>query len=162
MEVAVTETALANEMEKQMATTPSGAPDIQALLADLEEQLSNCIGVLGPSVKEIRGSLVRSAEDIRTDKDATLLWNGLNDLQKFLGLVQQICSAAGAHGPKVADFDNELGDALAGLEKVVVEAPEAEDVAQYIENVLVKSFDKWPAAEAEIRERADVDGKSSS
>jgi hypothetical protein len=160
MEVAVTETALANEMDKQMATTPSGAPDIQALLADLEKQLSNCIGVLGPSVKEIRGNLVRAADDIRKDKDATLLWTGLNDLQKFLGLVQQICSAAGAHGPNVAEFDNALGDALAGLETVVVEAPDAEDVAQYIENVLVPSFDKWPQAEAEIRERADVEGKA--
>jgi hypothetical protein len=159
LEVAVTETALANEMDKQMATLSSGAPDIHTLLADLEEQLCNCIGILEPSVKEIRGCLVQSAEDIRLDKDATQLWTGLNDLQKFLGLVQQICSAAGAHGPKVADFDNALGDALGGLETVVVEAPDAEDVAQYIENVLVPSFDKWPAAEAEIRERAKVDDK---
>jgi len=156
LEVAVTETALANEMEKPMATTPSGAPDIHALLADLEEQLSNCIGILEPSITEIRGAIVRSADEIRKDKDATLLWSGLNDLQKFLSLVQQICSAAGAHGPKVAEFDNALGDALGGLETVVIEAPEAEDVAQYIENVLVPSFDKWPEAEAEIRERVAV------
>jgi hypothetical protein len=38
----------------------------------------------------------------------------------------------------------------------VVEAPEAEDVAQYIETVLVPSFDKWPEAEAEIRQRVAV------
>ena len=152
----MTETALANEMEKQMATTSSGTPDIHALLADLEEQLSNCIGILEPSITEIRRAIVRSADEIRKDKDATLLWSGLNDLQKFLSLVQQICSAAGAHGPKVAEFDNALGDALGGLETVVVEAPEAEDVAQYIENVLVPSFDKWPEAEAEIRQRVAV------
>jgi hypothetical protein len=156
LEVAVTETALANEMEKQMATTSSGTPDIHALLADLEEQLSNCIGILEPSITEIRRAIVRSADEIRKDKDATLLWSGLNDLQKFLSLVQQICSAAGAHGPKVAEFDNALGDALGGLETVVVEAPEAEDVAQYIETVLVPSFDKWPEAEAEIRQRVAV------
>ena len=152
----MTETALANEMEKQMATTSSGTPDIHALLANLEEQLSNCIGILEPSITEIRRAIVRSADEIRKDKDATLLWSGLNDLQKFLSLVQQICSAAGAHGPKVAEFDNALGDALGGLETVVVEAPEAEDVAQYIENVLVPSFDKWPEAEAEIRQRVAV------
>ena len=33
---------------------------------------------------------------------------------------------------------------------------EAEDVAQYIETVLVPSFDKWPEAEAEIRQRVAV------
>ena len=151
----MTDTALANEMEKTMATTPSGAPDIQALLADLKEQLSNCIGILEPCIMEIRSTIERSAEEIRKDKDATLLWTGLNDLQKFLSLVQQICSAAGAHGPRVADFDNALGDALGGLETAVVEAPEAEDVAAYIETVLVPAFDKWPAAEAEIRTRSE-------
>jgi len=101
-------------------------------------------------------NLCKAADDIRTDKDATMLWATLNDLQVFLSLVQQICTSVGSQGAKVVDFDNSLGDALGELETVVVDAEDPEEVAAFIEKSLIGAFSKWPDAEAELRTQADI------
>jgi hypothetical protein len=86
----------------------------------------------------------------------TLGLSTLNDLQVFLSLVQQICASLGQQGPKVIEFDNALGDALGTLESVVVDSESPEEVAQFIEDSLIGAFDKWAAAEAELRTVANL------
>jgi hypothetical protein len=85
-----------------------------------------------------------------------MLWGTLNDLQAFLSLVQQISTSVGTQGPSVVEFDNALGESLGTLETVVVDSEDAEDVAVFIEESLIRAFDKWPDAEAELRKVADV------
>jgi hypothetical protein len=101
-------------------------------------------------------NLRQAADDIRRDKDATMLWATLNDMQVFLSLVQQICSSVGTQGPKVVEFDNALGDALGTLETVVVDSDSPDEVAAFIESTLIVAFGKWSAAEHELREIAQV------
>jgi hypothetical protein len=54
------------------------------------------------------------------------------------------------------EFDNALGESLGTLETVVVDSEDPEDVAVFIEESLIRAFDKWPNAEAELRKIADV------
>ena len=150
----MTDSALANQIQKTEADP--NQPDIQALLEELENKLRGALDVLSPSVKTMCDNLHQAAADIRKDKDATMLWGTLNDLQVFLSLVQQICTSVGTQGPKVVEFDNALGEALGVLETVVVDSENPEDVAVFIENNLIRSFDTWADAEAELRTTADV------
>jgi G:T/U-mismatch repair DNA glycosylase len=150
----VTDSALANQIQKTEAD-PNQA-DIQALLEELENKLRGALDVLSPSVKAMCDNLEQAAADIRKDKDATMLWGALNDLQVFLSLVQQICTSVGTQGPKVVAFDNALGEALGTLETVVVDSEDPEEVALFIENSLIRSFDAWADAEAELRQSANV------
>jgi hypothetical protein len=150
----VTDSALANQIQK--TETDPNQPDIQVLLEELETKLRGALDVLSPSVKTMCDNLHKAAEDIRKDKDATMLWGTLNDLQVFLSLVQQICTSVGTQGPKVVEFDNSLGDALGELETVVVDSEDVEQVAIFIEKNLIGSFDKWGEAEAELRTMADI------
>ncbi len=150
----MTDSALANQIQKKKAGP--NQPDIQALLEELEDKLMGALSVLNPSVIAMCDKLRKAAVDIRTDKDATLLWGTLNDLQVFLSLVQQICASLGQQGPNVVEFDNALGEALGTLETVVVDSESPEEVAQFIEDNLIVAFDKWAAAEAELRAVAKV------
>lgn len=150
----MTDTALANQNQK--STVVPSQPDIQALLEELEEKLRGSLNILTPSVEAMCDNMRAASDDIRRDKDATKLWTALNDLQVFLGLVQQICTSTGSQGPAVIAFDNVLGDALGELEIVVVDAEDPADVARFIEDRLVAAFDKWPEAEAELRATAQV------
>ena len=150
----MTDSALANQIQKTEAD-PNQA-DIQVLLEELESKLRGALDVLNPSVEAMVNNLHKAADEIRKDKDATTLWGTLNDLQVFLSLVQQICTSVGSQGPKVVEFDNALGDSLGALETVVVDAEDPEEVATFIEQSLVRSFDKWSDAEAELRKMADV------
>ena len=150
----MTDSALANQIQKTEAD-PNQA-DIQVLLEELESKLRGALDVLNPSVKAMCDNLKAAAEEIRQDRDATKLWGTLNDLQVFLSLVQQICTSVGSQGPKVVEFDNALGDSLGTLETVVVDADNPEEVASFIEQSLIRAFDKWADAEAELRSMADV------
>ena len=150
----MTDSALANQIQKTEAD-PNHA-DIQVLLEELESKLRGALDVLNPSVTAMCDNLQKAANEIRTDKDATTLWGTLNDLQVFLSLVQQICTSVGTQGPKVVEFDNALGDSLGTLETVVVDADDPEEVATFIETSLIRAFDKWADAEAELRSMADI------
>ena len=150
----MTDSALANQIQKTEAD-PNQA-DIQALLEELESKLRGALDVLKPSVNAMCDNLKAAASEIRKDKDATKLWGTLNDLQVFLSLVQQICTSVGSQGPKVVEFDNALGDSLGTLETVVVDADDPEEVAAFIEQNLIRSFDKWADAEAELRSMANL------
>ena len=150
----MTDSALANQIQKTEAD-PNQA-DIQALLEELESKLRGALDVLTPSVKAMCENLQKAANEIRTDKDATTLWGTLNDLQVFLSLVQQICTSVGTQGPKVIEFDNALGESLGTLETVVLDSEDAEEVAVFIEESLIRAFDKWPDAEAELCKIAEV------
>ena len=150
----MTDSALANQIQKTEADP--NQTDIQALLEDLESKLRGALDVLSPSVKAMCENLQKAAADIRRDKDATMLWGTLNDLQVFLSLVQQICTSVGSQGPNVVEFDNALGESLGTLETVVVDSDDPEDVAVFIEESLIVAFDKWPSAEAELRKVADM------
>jgi len=150
----VTDSALANQIQKTEADP--NQTDIQALLEELENKLRGALDVLSPSVKAMCDNLHQAAVDIREEKDATMLWGTLNDLQVFLSLVQQICTSVGTQGPSVVEFDNALGESLGTLETVVVDSEDPEEVAVFIEESLIRAFDKWPSAEAELRKIADV------
>ena len=150
----MTDSALANQIQKK--ETEPNQVDIQVLLEDLESKLRGALDVLSPSVKAMCENLQKAAGEIRKSKDATMLWGTLNDLQVFLSLVQQICTSVGTQGPKVVEFDNALGDSLGTLETVVVDSEDPEDVAVFIEQSLIASFDKWADAEAELRAAASV------
>lgn len=150
----MTDSALANQIQKTEADPKK--PDIQALLEELEGKLRGALDVLQPNVNGMCENLHTAAKHIREDKDATMLWDTLNDLQVFLSLVQQICSSIGGQGPKVVEFDNSLGDALGTLETVVVDSDSPDEVASFIENTLIVAFSTWAAAEQEIREIAKV------
>ena len=150
----MTDSALANQIQKTEADP--NQTDILALLEELEGKLRGALDVLSPSVKTMCDNLHKAAEDIRTDKDTTMLWATLNDLQVFLSLVQQICTSVGTQGPKVVEFDNALGEALGTLETVVVDSDDPEEVATFIEQSLIRSFDSWAGAEEELRTIANI------
>ena len=150
----MTDSALANQIQKTEAD-PNQA-DIQGLLEELESKLRGALDVLAPSVTAMCENLQKAANEIRTDKDATTLWGTLNDLQVFLSLVQQICTSVGTQGPKVVEFDNALGESLGTLETVVVDSDDPEVVASFIEDSLIRAFDRWAEAEAELRTVAEI------
>ena len=150
----MTDSALANQIQKTEVDPKQ--PDIQKLLEELESKLRGALNVLQPSVNSMCENLHTAAKNIREDKDATMLWDTLNDLQVFLSLVQQICSSVGTQGPKVVEFDNALGDALGTLETVVVDSDSPDEVASFIEDTLITAFSKWTAAEQELRDIAKV------
>ena len=150
----MTDSALANQIQKTEAD-PNQA-DIQELLEELESKLRGALDVLTPSVTAMCENLQKAANEIRADKDATTLWGTLNDLQVFLSLVQQICTSVGTQGPKVVEFDNALGESLGTLETVVVDSDDPEVVASFIEDSLIRAFDRWAEAEAELRTIAEI------
>lgn len=125
--------------------------DVHELLADLEEQLEKSIGIFSPAIKEMKEQFINAAEDIEQACDATKLMVGLDSVQSFLALLEQVCTSLGRTPEAVIEFDGALSDALEALDQSFSRDDSPPEIAKTVRNTIIPSLDKWAAAEVSIR-----------
>ena len=125
--------------------------DVHELLADLEEQLEKSIAIFTPAIKDMTEQFNKAATDIEDERDATTLMVGLDSVQSFLALLEQVCTSLGQTPEAVVTFDSGLSDALECLDKSFSEDQSPEQIAEMVRNEIIPSFANWAAAEVAIR-----------
>ena len=136
---------------KNGSTAMEEGVDVHELLADLEEQLEKSIAIFTPAIKDMTEQFQQAAQNIETDRDATQLMVGLDSVQSFLALLEQVCTSLGQTPDAVVTFDSGLSDALECLDKAFSEDATPEAIAQTVRDHIIPSFTQWAAAEVSLR-----------
>ena len=125
--------------------------DVHELLADLEEQLEKSLAIFTPAIKDMTEQFNKAAADIEDVRDATTLMVGLDSVQSFLALLEQVCTSLGQTPDAVIAFDSGLSDALEALDQAFTRDETPAVIASTVRDNISPVFEKWPAAEVAIR-----------
>ena len=136
---------------KEGSTEMEQGVDVHELLADLEEQLEKSIAIFAPAVTEMKEQFTQAASDIEDECDATKLMVGLDSVQSFLALLEQVCTSLGQTPDAVIAFDSGLSDALEALDQAFTRDETPAVIASTVRDNISPVFEKWPAAEVAIR-----------
>jgi len=99
----------------------------------------------------MKEQFTNAAEDIEQECDATKLMVGLDSVQSFLALLEQVCTSLGRTPEAVIEFDGALSDALEALDQSFSRDDSPPEIAKTVRNTIIPSLDKWAAAEVSIR-----------
>jgi hypothetical protein len=136
---------------KDSSTEMEQGVDVHELLADLEEQLEKSIAIFAPAIAEMKEQFTVAASDIEDECDATKLMVGLDSVQSFLALLEQVCTSLGTTPAAVIEFDGALSDALEALDQSFSRDDTPPAIAATVRSTILPALEKWPAAEVSIR-----------
>lgn len=136
---------------KDGSTEMEQGVDVHELLADLEEQLEKSIAIFAPAITEMTEQFTNAASDIEDECDATKLMIGLDSVQSFLALLEQVCTSLGNTPGAVIEFDSALSDALEALDQSFTRDDSPAAIASTVRETILPAFEKWAAAEVSIR-----------